>query len=193
MVGACHAKEHSDRFNKNAETVEDAAFFFSAETIGEDKKDDGNDGDHPQSPAENVKGALKSDIEDIFEIRFVIRRKLHDKAHALFLRGKRIAENFIYGPHHQEHKEEERYDHQKTAGTAKKRDGDGRNDGEGGCTGNCPGHGDSQYALAPVITTRVPVVPAMVHPSPMKKGMMVFPCKPTFDMVWSKRKEIRAR
>lgn len=42
-------------------------------------------------------------------------------------------------------------------------------------------------------TTRVPVVPAMVQPSPMKNGIIVFPCRPTFDMVLSKRNEIRAR
>ena len=42
-------------------------------------------------------------------------------------------------------------------------------------------------------TTRVPVVPAMVQPSPMKNGIMVLPCKPTLDMVWSNKKEIRAR
>ena len=42
-------------------------------------------------------------------------------------------------------------------------------------------------------TTRVPVAPAMVQPSPMKNGMMVLPCRPTLDMVWSNRKEIRAR
>ena len=42
-------------------------------------------------------------------------------------------------------------------------------------------------------TTRVPVVPAIVQPSPMKNGIMVLPCKPTLDMVLSKRKEMRAR
>ena len=42
-------------------------------------------------------------------------------------------------------------------------------------------------------TTRVPVAPAMVQPSPMKKGMIVLPCNPTLDMVWSNRKETRAR
>ncbi len=41
--------------------------------------------------------------------------------------------------------------------------------------------------------TRVPVVPAIVQPSPIKNGMIVLPCKPTLDMVWSNRKEIRAR
>ena len=41
--------------------------------------------------------------------------------------------------------------------------------------------------------TRVPVVPAIVQPSPIKNSMIVLPCKPTLDMVWSNRKEIRAR
>ena len=41
--------------------------------------------------------------------------------------------------------------------------------------------------------TRVPVVPVIVQPSPIKNGMIVLPCKPTLDMVWSNRKEIRAR
>ena len=41
--------------------------------------------------------------------------------------------------------------------------------------------------------TRVPIVPAIVQPSPIKNGMIVLPCKPTLDMVWSNRKEIRAR
>ena len=40
-------------------------------------------------------------------------------------------------------------------------------------------------------TTLVPVVPAIVHPSPIKKDMIVFPCNPTLDMVGSNRKEIR--
>lgn len=42
-------------------------------------------------------------------------------------------------------------------------------------------------------TTRVPVVPAMVQPSPIKKGMIALPCRPTLDMVRSNRKERRAR
>ena len=29
--------------------------------------------------------------------------------------------------------------------------------------------------------------------NPIKNGMIVLPCKPTLDMVWSNRKEIRAR
>ena len=41
--------------------------------------------------------------------------------------------------------------------------------------------------------TRVPVVPAMVQPSPIKNGIMALPCKPTLDMVRSNRKEMRAK
>ena len=42
-------------------------------------------------------------------------------------------------------------------------------------------------------TTRVPVVPAIVQPNPIKKGMIVFPCNPTFDMAWSNKNDILAR
>ena len=68
-----------------------------------------------------------------------------------------------------------------------------------GTTERVAAHGTAQdMAIAStrcpqLSTTRVPVVPAMVQPSPMKNGIMVFPCNPTFDMVWSNRKEIRAR
>lgn len=68
-----------------------------------------------------------------------------------------------------------------------------------GTTDNVAAHGTAHdIAIArtrcpQLSTTRVPVVPAIVQPSPIKNGIMVLPYKPTFDMVLSKRKEIRAR
>ena len=58
-----------------------------------------------------------------------------------------------------------------------------------GTTDSVAAHGTAQLmAMAStrwpqLSTTRVPVVPAMVQPSPMKNGMMVLPCKPTLDIV----------
>ena len=121
-------EEHGDRFDENAETVQDTGFRAAAEAVGQHEEYDGNQGNDTQGAQKDVKGTFKGNVQDIAEVRFVVGRQFHDQADAFFFGSKGAAEDLVYDPHHQEHEQKDGCDDQKSAGAAEKRDCDGRYD-----------------------------------------------------------------
>ena len=81
----------------------------------------------------------------------MIRRQLHNETHTFLFGRKRIAENLVDHPHHQEHEQEDRHHDEESAGAAKQRNGDSGYHGKGCRAGNRPAHGDGQHPLSPII------------------------------------------
>lgn len=56
------SKEHSYRFNKNSDAVQDTCLRLAAKSIGQDEKHNGHDGNHAQGTEENIQCPLEGYI-----------------------------------------------------------------------------------------------------------------------------------